>query len=66
MKDKKTGVEEVLWEVTDQVRAARLKRFVVLDALPFANDMAACTKKAEERRKGVWKLVAFWLLSTLT
>lgn len=29
MKDKKTGVEEVLWEVTDQVRAARLKRFVV-------------------------------------
>ena len=29
MKDKKTGLEEVLWEVTDEVRAARLKRFVV-------------------------------------
>lgn len=29
MKDKKTGIEEVLWEVTDEVRAARLKRFVV-------------------------------------
>jgi len=29
MKDKKTGVEEVLWEVTDEVRASRLQRFVV-------------------------------------
>ena len=32
-----------------------LKRFVVLDAsLPFANDMAACTKKVEEERRKVF------------
>jgi len=29
IKDKKTGVEQVLWEVSDQVRASRLRRFVV-------------------------------------
>lgn len=29
MKDKRTGSEEVLWTVTDDMRAARLKRFTV-------------------------------------
>lgn len=29
IKDKKTGVEQVLWEVSDEVRASRLRRFVV-------------------------------------